>query len=123
MILATNLRANLDEAFRRRIHFAIDFPIPDERGRAELWRMHMPSRAPVTTDIDIDFLASQFSLTGGDIHNAVLTAAFLAAHEGCPLAMSHLVRAVARQRRNQGKIPSAAEFRHHLALARRDDPS
>ena len=123
MILATNLTNNLDEAFRRRIHFAIEFPMPDAHGRAELWRMHMPSRAPVATDIDLDFLASQFPLTGGDIHNAVLTAAFLAAHEVAPLSMNHLVRAVARQRRNQGKIPSAAEFRHHLALARRDDPA
>ena len=94
MILATNLTHNLDEAFRRRIHFAIDFPLPDERCRAVLWRLHVPPRAPLAGDLDIGFLAAQFQLSGGEIHNAMLSAAFLAAHEHAPIAMAHVIRAV-----------------------------
>ena len=62
-----------------------------------------------------------FAMTGGDIRNASLMAAFMAAREGAPIGMPHLVRALARQRRHQGKVPSAAEFRDYLRLVRDED--
>ena len=55
-------------------------------------------------------------LSGGEIRNAALTAAFLAAHDESPIDMSHLVRAVARQRGRQGKLPTAAEYGEYLHL-------
>jgi len=121
VILATNLASNLDEAFGRRIHFQVEFPVPDERLRARLWRQALPGSAPVSDDFDPDFLARMFPMTGGDIRNASLMAAFMAAREGEPIAMPHLVRALARQRRQQGKVPSAAEFRDYLRLVRDEE--
>jgi hypothetical protein len=119
MILATNLAKNLDEAFSRRIQFAIEFPVPDEEQREQLWRLLLPAAAPMR-DVDYRFLARQFQLTGGEIRNVALDAAFLAAHEDDEIAMDHLVRAVARQRRKQGKLPTPSEFKHHLATVHRE---
>jgi hypothetical protein len=115
MILATNLAHHLDEAFGRRIHFEIEFPLPDESQRERLWHVLVPDAAPVSDDIDYRFLARQFALTGGEIRNVSLAAAFLAAHDGRDISMRHLVRAIARHRRKQGKLPTASEFKHHLA--------
>jgi hypothetical protein len=119
MILATNLARNLDEAFSRRIQFAIEFPLPDDEQRAQLWKLLLPAEAP-KHDIDYSFLARQFQLTGGEIRNVALDAAFLAAHEDDAITMNHLVRAVARQRRKQGKLPTPSEFKHYLATVHRE---
>ncbi len=121
VVLATNLAGNLDEAFGRRIHFQVEFPVPDQGLRAQLWRRAVPRAAPVADDFDPDFLAGMFTMTGGDIRNAALMAAFMAAREETPIAMSHLVRALARQRRLQGKVPSVSEFRDYLRLVRDED--
>jgi hypothetical protein len=114
MILATNLARNLDPAFSRRIHFAIDFPVPDQEQRERLWKLLLPAEAP-TRDVDYSFLARQFQLTGGEIRNVALDAAFLAAHGDDEIAMDHLVRALARQSRKRGKLPTASEFKEYLA--------
>ena len=119
MILATNLARNLDEAFSRRIQFAIEFPLPDEEQREELWKLLLPAEAP-KRDVDYSFLARQFQLTGGEIRNIALDAAFLAAHEEDEIAMDHLVRAVARQRRKQGKLPTPSEFKQYLTTVHRE---
>ena len=60
-------------------------------------------------------------MTGGDVRSASLIAAFLAAREGSPIAMRHLVTALARQRRHQGKVPSVSEFKDYLRLVRDED--
>jgi hypothetical protein len=117
LLLATNLAGNLDEAFARRIQVAIEFPMPDLDARARLWRQALPSAAPTLNDLDIDFLAQMFALSGGEIRNAALGAAFLAAHDQSPIGMEHVVRAVARHRLRQGKLPTAAEFQGYLQLA------
>lgn len=119
MILATNLARNLDEAFSRRIQFAIEFPLPDEEEREQLWRLLLPAGAP-KRDVDYPFLARQFQLTGGEILNIALDAAFLAAHENDEITMDHLVRAVARQRRKQGKLPTSSEFKGYLATVHKE---
>jgi hypothetical protein len=120
LVLATNLAGNLDEAFTRRLPFQVAFPPPDEAARRELWRRALPATAPVADDIDPEFLAHAFPMTGGGIRSAALLAAFLAAHEGVPICMAHLVKAVARQRQHQGKVPSSAEFGPYLRLAREE---
>jgi hypothetical protein len=117
VVLATNLAANLDEAFSRRIQFRVDFPVPDRALLAELWRKALPPQLPVEDDVDPDFLAGMFAMTGGEVRSAALGAAFAAAAEGTPLGMRHLVAALARLRRQQGKVPSASEFKGYLHLA------
>jgi ATPase family protein associated with various cellular activities (AAA)/winged helix domain-containing protein len=118
LILATNLPANMDEAFSRRLHGEIEFPLPDERARQRLWSKAFPAAAPVADDVDPVLLAKQFQLTGGDIRNVALAAAFLAAHERVPIALAHVMRALARQRHRQGKLPTLAEFGQYLHLVR-----
>ncbi len=83
-ILATNLKANLDEAFSRRIDVFVDFPLPEAGERERIWRSALTESLPVGDDIDIEFLATAFEFGGGNIVNVVVTAAFMAAERGAP---------------------------------------
>ena len=116
VILASNLGKNIDAAFSRRLHYIIDFPLPDEHHRELLWRTMFPPEAPLGDDVDFRFLAKQFNLAGGDIKNVALDAAFLAAQEGRIVTMKQLINAMARQMAKQGRMPSAAEFKQYHAL-------
>ena len=116
VVLATNLRKNIDEAFARRMHYIIEFPMPDIPHREQLWRGMFPAEAPLADDVDFAFLARQFALAGGDIQNVALDAAFLAAQDGGVIAMPQLVSAIARQMNKQGRIPSATDFKQYHAL-------
>ncbi len=116
VILASNLRHNIDDAFSRRMHYVVEFPLPDEEQRERLWRGMFPALAPLAPDVDFSFLALQFPIAGGDIQNAALNAAFLAVADGRVVTMTHLVRAMARQMLKNGRVPSVSEFGeyHHL---------
>jgi hypothetical protein len=116
VILASNLKRNIDDAFARRMHYVIEFPLPDEPHRHKLWQGMFPPEVPLGGDVDFAFLAKQFELAGGDIRNVALDAAFLAAENGRRITMKELVQALARQLGKQGKIPSAAEFQQFHAL-------
>jgi len=116
VILASNLRNNIDEAFVRRLHFAVEFPFPEETERLSIWRRGFPDRAPRDPDLDLPFLARQFKLAGGSIRNATLAAAFLAAEEGVNIGMRHLVLGVAHELQKIGKLVVASDFQHHYDL-------
>lgn len=92
-ILATNLLGNMDAAFLRRISYIIHFPVPDVAMREQIYRRMIPKEAPVADDIDWTFLARTFEVSGGHIKNIVLVAAFMAAEQGQPISMRHLLRA------------------------------
>jgi hypothetical protein len=79
IVLTTNLAGTLDPALERRIKYKVYFGPPDARVRTEIWRKHLPKEAPLAADVDLGRLAQEFKLTGGQIANAVLTAASLAA--------------------------------------------
>ncbi|HWQ13305.1 MAG TPA: ATP-binding protein, partial [Roseiflexaceae bacterium] len=117
VILATNLRKNMDEAFVRRLHVAIDFPFPEEADRLRIWRKVFPRETPLAPDVDLGFLARQFKLAGGNIRNAALLAAFLAAEEGAAVGLAHLVHAVRREYQKIGKLAPQADFERYLASA------
>ncbi len=110
VILATNLKMNLDEAFVRRLHFVVDFPMPDESFRQRIWQGAVPPEAPVSGDIDWEFLARQFKVSGGNIKNAVVAGAFLAAGEGQAIGMSHLIRGMRREYQKLGRMVTDIEF-------------
>jgi SpoVK/Ycf46/Vps4 family AAA+-type ATPase len=76
-ILTTNLKASLDKAFQRRLRFIVHFSFPDARQREQIWARAFPSDTP-TRDLDFRKLA-QLNMTGGNIRNIALNAAFLAA--------------------------------------------
>ncbi|MBI2766816.1 MAG: ATP-binding protein [Chloroflexi bacterium] len=118
VILATNLKMNLDEAFLRRLHFVIDFPMPEEDDRKRIWQSTLPPGLPLAEDLDLSFLARQFKIAGGNIRNIVLAAAFLAASEGSAVGMSHCIRGVRREYQKLGRMVTDAEFGQYIGLLR-----
>jgi SpoVK/Ycf46/Vps4 family AAA+-type ATPase len=90
-VLTTNRRRSLDEAFQRRLRFAIEFPLPDFAHREAIWRRVFPVGVPLG-ELIFDRLAS-LDIAGGNIRNIALNAAFLAASAGTPVAMRHLAAA------------------------------
>jgi hypothetical protein len=103
-ILATNLRQNLDEAFTRRLDFVIDFPFPDTEYRKRIWQAHFPPEVPLASDLDLDELAERYPLAGGNIRNAALASAFLAASDGKQITMQHVRSAVRREHQTMGRL-------------------
>jgi hypothetical protein len=115
-VLATNLQRNLDDAFLRRIKEVVDFPFPDDALRDRIWRGHFPPEAPREEDIDFKFLSRQFKLTGGNIKNIVLNAAFLAAEGQRPIRMSDLILATKSELRKEGKLCTKSDFGPYYEL-------
>jgi SpoVK/Ycf46/Vps4 family AAA+-type ATPase len=109
-ILATNMRQNLDEAFARRLAFTIHFPFPGAEDRLKIWRRVWPDEVPLAADVDLLDLAERFRLSGGNIRNAALAAAFLAAAEGGEVCRDHLLRAIRREYQKLGRGLSEAEL-------------
>ncbi len=108
-ILATNLRQNLDDAFQRRLAFTVHFPFPDEESRRRIWAGAWPPATPLAAEVDPSVLARRFKLSGGNIKNVALGAAFLAAAESSAVGYPHLLRAVRRELQKLGKTPTDAE--------------
>lgn len=93
VILATNLRNNIDPAFTRRLKYMIHFAMPDEKTRLAIWEKGFPKETN-TEDIDYQYLARQFPLSGGNIKNIILSAAFCAAGRQECVGMEHILTAV-----------------------------
>ena len=104
VILATNLRENIDDAFTRRIRFIVEVPFPDESSRLEIWKTHFPRQAPVDEGIDFQLLAKTLQVAGGNIKNIVLNAAFLAAENGAVISMAHILHGAKREYEKIGKL-------------------
>ncbi|MFE6051606.1 ATP-binding protein [Kitasatospora sp. NPDC056446] len=109
-LLTTNLRANLDEAFTRRLDVIAEFPLPDAAQRRVLWDRCLGPRLPRGDDLDLDFCAGRFELTGGSIRACAVSAAYLAAGAGAPLGMAQLVSAVVAEYRKLGRLVLEGEF-------------
>jgi SpoVK/Ycf46/Vps4 family AAA+-type ATPase len=112
-ILATNLRGNLDPAFARRLHFVVHFPDPDVATRRALWVHHLTNVSALdpADPVSVDLLAETVEVTGGDIRNIVMTAAYAAVAEGSELGMRHLVDGAIREFAKLGRrIPNHPVF-------------
>jgi hypothetical protein len=120
-ILTTNLRGNIDEAFLRRLDCVLEFPIPGEADRLQIWRRALPPEAPVGDEVDLLFLARKFKLSGGHIRNIALTAGYLAAVDGGPIRMKHLVRGTRREYQKLGKLVGETDFEDYFDLLRDTD--
>jgi len=90
-VLTTNLKSSMDKSFQRRLRFTIDFPFPDTAERKQIWERVFPPQTP-TQDLDPARLAA-LNMTGGNIRNIALNAAFLAAGAGQPVSMGHILQA------------------------------
>ncbi|KAA0929738.1 ATP-binding protein [Streptomyces apricus] len=102
-LLTTNLRANIDEAFTRRLDLVIDFPFPDSEQRLALWR-HSLAAVPCADDIDPSSVARDFELAGGSIRSAVVTAAYAAVGRGAPVTTADLREGAEREYRKAGRL-------------------
>jgi hypothetical protein len=109
-LLTTNLRANIDEAFTRRLDLVVDFPFPDAGQRLALWR-HGLVHVPCADDIAPEPLAKDFELAGGSIRSAVVTAAYLAAARDEPVGDGDLLEGARREYRKAGRlVPGEANW-------------
>ncbi|MGH9885097.1 MAG: ATP-binding protein, partial [bacterium] len=117
-ILTTNLRANVDEAFIRRLDAIVDFALPEQEHRLLLWERNLTPAVPRADDVDLEFLARKFKLSGGDIRNICVAAAYLAAAEDRELSMTDLIRATEREYQKLGRLTVEAEFGQYMNLTR-----
>lgn len=112
-ILTTNFRDALDKSFARRLHHVVEFQKPGSEAREAIWRQCFPHRAPQAGDIDFRFLAKRFELTGANIQQIALRAAFNAANEGQPIAMKHVVEATCTELNKLGMPAAERELKSH----------
>jgi hypothetical protein len=117
-VLATNLRANIDDGFTRRLDAIIDFPAPTVELRRALWVRCLAPPLPLSDDLDLDFLAESFEMAGGNIRSASTTAAYLAAAAGTAVSMQQLIAAVEQEYRKLGRLVLEREFGHYYPLTR-----
>ncbi|MFJ8845558.1 ATP-binding protein [Streptomyces cyaneofuscatus] len=117
-VLTTNLRANLDEAFTRRLDVIAEFPMPDAEQRLALWDRCLGTSIPRDPALDLEFCAARFELAGGSIRACAVTAAYLAAESRAPLTMDQLVTAVLQEYRKLGRLVLESEFGPWLAKER-----
>lgn len=95
-LLSTNLLQGMDEAFLRRFDQLVAFRRPGIAERRAIWQLHLP-RDQLSGDVDAAELARLFDLSGGEIRNAALTAAYGAAAAKQPINRERLWEAVRRE--------------------------
>jgi hypothetical protein len=127
VILATNLRQNIDDAFQRRIQVVVDFPVPDALARRAIWERLMPggARRAVAAE-ELDEVAQRFELSGGNIRNVVLDACYRALDDADPrISARHLAASTAREFQKLARPVTRGEFGRFYEWAMQDviDPA
>lgn len=107
-ILATNFKNAIDTAFLRRLRFVVNFPFPNVPERQAIWQKAFPFETP-QADLNFKQLA-RFNLTGGNIHNIVLNAAFLAAQANTAVTMPQVLMATRTEFRKLDRPINEADF-------------
>lgn len=104
-VLTTNLRANIDEAFTRRLDLVVDFPFPDPEQRLTLWNRCLRS-VPCAPDlaVELELCAKEFELSGGAIRSAAVTAGYLAAGRGEAVSAADVRAGARREYRKMGRL-------------------
>jgi hypothetical protein len=113
VILATNLRQNIDEAFLRRIQFQVEFPAPDGEARFRILERLLPAEVQRPPDVDLQSFARRFELSGGNLKNIVVDAIFRAyvdSGDEVVVRIEHLVAATAREYQKLGRPITKSEF-------------
>lgn len=106
VILATNLKTNIDEAFARRFQSLVYFSMPDAEARLRIWRGVFPDPRRLAEDVDLERLAETAELAGGAIINVVRCAATHALQHGRErIGQSDLLLGIAKELRKEGKSP------------------
>lgn len=116
VILATNLSKNIDDAFLRRMQFIVEFPFPDKILRKQIWIKIFPEEAPLSNDINFNFISEKLKLAGGNIKNIAIASAFYAADGSESIKMSHIMHAAKREYQKMGKSFLTADFAPYYEL-------
>ncbi len=104
VVLTSNLESMIDKAFKRRLNYRVYFPFPDTDSRAEIWRKHIPDKAPMAEGIDYRILAEDFEVSGGYIKNAVVRAAQWAAEDRGLITQEMLAKAAEAEMAETGRL-------------------
>lgn len=117
VILASNLAENIDDAFRRRMNFWIEFIHPSQKERLQIWKKNFPITAPVKLlDDDYNFLSRKFNISGANIANIALSAAFTAAEKKSSIDMSHVITAMKKEYQKIARPLTKSEFGSYFDL-------
>lgn len=111
-ILATNYANNIDDAFKRRIKFMVNFVFPNADVRLDLWKTIIPKEACVDEELDFEFYANHFELSGSNIKEILNNAAFIAASEGCGICNRHIVESIKINYAKYGKLLTKDDFEY-----------
>ena len=109
-VVATNRLRDLDEAFVRRFHFITELQMPDEIARERIWRDLLPKEATIDPKLDIAAFARRFELSGGEIKNCVLAAAFLAAMDRAAIGATQIAYSIRRELEKNGRLVDESQF-------------
>lgn len=109
-ILATNYVNNIDDAFKRRIKFMVKFQFPSEAERLEMWKSMVAEKAPKKEELSYEFFAEKFELSGSNIKEIIVSAAYLAAADGSVLDNRYIVQALKMNYSKYGKILEEEDF-------------
>ena len=105
VILATNFRDNVDEAFTRRFQSAIYFPSPDAEIRLQLWEQLIPESILLEASIDLEIIAEEYELTAGTMINVIRSAALEAATRSTNvITHKRLIYFIKREMMKEGKV-------------------
>ena len=116
VILASNLRDNIDSAFTRRFHVVVHFPRPQAAERRRIWQIAFPAGAPLEDGIDFDVL-SRLDMTGAAIVSAANASALMAVNDGSDtITTSYVIRAIARQFGREARILTPGDLGRYAGL-------
>jgi predicted nucleic acid-binding protein len=111
-ILATNRKDDMDDAFKRRIRLMLKFSFPSAETRQELWHSLLPEKTPRRENLALDFFAANFELSGSQIKDILLMAAFMAAKDGCVLGNEQIKEALCLNFQKYGKLLTEHDFEY-----------
>ena len=109
-ILATNLYANFDAAFVRRLTYVIRLQKPDAETRLQLWKSILPKGVEFAKDIDLEFFAENFDMSGSEIKAVLYSAMYMAAAQDKPLGNDDIVRSIQLRPENSSSLKYSGEF-------------
>ncbi|MOA16788.1 proteasome-activating nucleotidase [compost metagenome] len=105
IILASNYKSNIDQAFIRRFNAVIYFPMPNPTERYEIWKTSLPTKAQLSDDVDLKAIANKYELTGSSIVSVIHYAALQTIHKkGSSIEKNDLIEGIKREYEKEEKV-------------------
>lgn len=115
-ILATNCLNNIDEAFKRRIRFIVNFSLPNADIRYNLWKNLIPKEAKVKDTIDFEFFANHFEISGSTIKEILINSAHMAIADGKAISNYYIIQSIKNNFQKNGKLLISSDFGEYEAF-------